>query len=72
MIIVTNTNTSALILPDPNGSGDMSGEALDIRDIKGVVDVPSGNEWVFFIFALFGVAIVVFISIWIRQNKKII
>ena len=68
MIIVTNTNTSALILPDPNGSVDMSGEALDIRDIKGVVDVPSGNEWVFFIFALFGVAIVVFISIWIIRR----
>jgi len=65
---VTNTNTSALILPDPNGSVDMSGEALDIRDIKGVVDVPSGNEWVFFIFALFGVAIVVFISIWIIRR----
>ena len=48
---MTNTNTSALILPDPNGSVDMSGEALDIRDIKGVVDVPSGNEWLFFIFA---------------------
>ena len=68
MIIVTNTNTSALILPDPNGSVDMSGEALDIRDIKGVVDVPSGNEWGFFIFALFGVAIVVFISIWIIRR----
>lgn len=68
MIIVTNTNTSALILPDPNGSVDMSGEALDIRDIKGVVDVPSGNEWLFFIFALFGVAIVVFISIWIIRR----
>ena len=40
MIIVTNTNTSALILPDPNGSVDMSEEVLDIRDIKGVVDVP--------------------------------
>tara|TARA_B100001173_G_scaffold95434_1_gene82590 strand:+ start:6428 stop:7036 length:609 start_codon:yes stop_codon:yes gene_type:complete len=65
---VTNTNTSALILPDPNGSVDMSGEALDIRDIKGVVDVPSGNEWLFFIFALFGVAIVVFISIWIIRR----
>ena len=65
---MTNTNTSALILPDPNGSVDMSGEALDIRDIKGVVDVPSGNEWVFFIFALFGVAIVVFISIWIIRR----
>ena len=65
---MTNTNTSALILPDPNGSVDMSGEALDIRDIKGVVDVPSGNEWLFFIFALFGVAIVVFISIWIIRR----
>ena len=73
MIIVTNTNTSALILPDPNGSVDMSGEALDIRDIKGVVDVPSGNEWFFYIFALFGVAIVVFISIWIirRHSAKL-
>ena len=38
---MTNTNTSALILPDPNGSVDMSEEVLDIRDIKGVVDVPS-------------------------------
>ena len=65
---MTNTNTSALILPDPNSSVDISGEALDIRDIKGVVDVPSGNEWVFFIFALFGVAIVVFISIWIIRR----
>ena len=65
---MTNTNTSALILPDPNGSVDMSGEALDIRDIKGVVDVPSGNEWLFFIFGLFGVAIVVFISIWIIRR----
>lgn len=70
---MTNTNTSALILPDPNGSVDMSGEALDIRDIKGVVDVPSGNEWFFYIFALFGVAIVVFISIWIirRHSAKL-
>ena len=68
---MTNTNTSALILPDPNGSVDMSGEALDIRDIKGVVDVPSGNEWFFFIFALFGVAIVVFISIWIIRRHLV-
>jgi len=60
---VTNTNTSALILPDPKDITTISEEAVDIRDIKGAVDVPVVNDWIMFLLILFAVSIVVFISV---------
>ena len=60
---MTNTNTSALILPDPKDITAMSEEVVDIRDIKGAVDVPVVNDWIMFLLILFAVSIVVFISV---------
>ena len=60
---MTNTNTSALILPDPKDITTMPEEAVDIRDIKGAVDVPVVNDWIMFLLILFAVSIVVFISV---------
>lgn len=65
---VTNTNTSALILPDPKDATALSEEAADIRGIKGVVDVPVVNEWIMLLLALLAVSLVVFISVWIIRR----
>ena len=47
----TNTNSAALVLPDPADATNAAatGEVVDIRDIKGAVDIPSGNEWVYWL-----------------------
>ena len=47
----TNTNSAALVLPDPADATNAAatGEVFDIRDIKGAVDIPSGNEWVYWL-----------------------
>ena len=47
----TNTNSAALVLPDPADATNAaaSGEVVDIRDIKAAVDIPSGNEWVYWL-----------------------
>ncbi|MDP6891747.1 MAG: hypothetical protein QF731_01095 [Verrucomicrobiota bacterium] len=65
---VTNTNTSALILPDPKDAAALSEEAADIRGIKGVVDVPVVNEWIVLLLVLLAVSLVAFISVWIIRR----
>tara|TARA_B100000579_G_scaffold287752_1_gene238678 strand:- start:1220 stop:1828 length:609 start_codon:yes stop_codon:yes gene_type:complete len=65
---VTNTNTSALILSDPKDAPDLAEGAVDIRDIKGIVDIPAGNDWIIWFLALLLVSIVLFISTWLIRR----
>lgn len=65
---MTNTNTSALLLPDPKDAPSLAEEAADIRDVKGIVDVPAGNEWIMLLLAFLAVSLIVFISVWIIRR----
>ena len=62
----TNTNSVALVLPDPIDATNtpVTGEFVDIRGIKGAVDIPTGNEWVFWVLGAMAVFVVVAVTVW--------
>ena len=65
-MLETNTNKSALILPNPKDATNTSSadEVADIRDIKGIVDVPFGDGGMVWVLALLVLLVVALISVW--------
>lgn len=59
----TNTNSAALVLPDPADATNApaAGEIADIRGIKGAVDIPTGQEWVYWVLGV--LVLLVFIAV---------
>ena len=62
----TNTNSAALILPDPVDATNAAApvEIADIRGIKGAVDIPTGNEWVLWLLGALAIFVVVLVVAW--------
>ena len=52
MPTTANTNSLALVLPDPADATNAaaSQEIPDIRGLKDVIDIPTGKEWVLWLF----------------------
>jgi len=66
-----STNSAALVLPDPaDVTNAVSSEKIpDIRDLKDMVDIPTGNEWVLWLLVTAAVMIIAGIVAWfIRRH----
>ena len=52
MPTTTSTNSAALVMPDPATATNaaVTEEIPDIRGLKDVIDIPTGNEWVLWLF----------------------
>ena len=52
MPTTTSTNSAALVMPDPAAATNTAAtqEIPDIRGLKDVIDIPTGNEWVLWLF----------------------
>ena len=66
MPTLTNTNSGALVLPDPADSTNAitSAEIPDIRQIKDLVDIPSGQEWVWWLLCALAAVVILGIIAW--------
>ncbi len=66
MPTTTTTNSAALVLPDPAGATNAvaPGEIPDIRGLKDVVDIPTGYEWVWWLFAVASVLVIAGVIAW--------
>ena len=66
-----STNSAALILPDPaDVTNAVASEKIpDIRGLKDMVEIPTGNEWVWWLLVAVAVLVVAGIVAWfIRQH----
>ena len=66
-----STNSAALILPDPaDVTNAVASEKIpDIRGLKDMVEIPTGNEWVWWLLVAVAVLVVAGIVAWfIRRN----
>ena len=52
MPTTSSTNSAAPFLPDPAAATNVAAtqEIPDIRGLKDVIDIPTGNEWVLWLF----------------------
>ena len=59
MPTLTNTNSAALVLPDPADATNAVGpsEIPDIRGLKELVDIPTGHEWLGWLLATVAVMV---------------
>ena len=71
MPTTTSTNSAALILPDPADATNTiaSEEIPDIRPLKDVVDIPTGNEWVWWLFVAAAVLVVAGVVAWFVRRR---
>ncbi len=71
MPTTTNTNSAALILPDPADTINAAapGETPDIRGLKDLVDIPTGHEWVLWLLVATAVMVVVGVVAWFISRR---
>ena len=71
MPTTTSTNSAALVLPDPADATNTiaSEEIPDIRPLKDVVDIPTGNEWVWWLFVAAAVLVVAGVVAWFVRRR---
>ena len=71
MPTITNTNSAALVLPDPADATNAvaSAEIPDIRGLKDMVDIPTGNEWVLWLFVAAAVLVVAGVAAWFVRHR---
>ncbi len=71
MPTITSTNSAALVLPDPAAATNTiaSEEIQDIRPLKDVVDIPTGNEWVWWLFVAVAVLVVAGVVAWFVRRR---
>ena len=66
-----STNSAALVLPDPaDVTNAVASETIpDIRGLKGMVEIPTGNEWIWWLLVAVAVMVVTGIVVWfIRRH----
>ena len=66
-----STNSAALVLPDPTDvtNAVASEKIQDIRGLKDMVEIPTGNEWVWWLLVAVAVLVVTGIVVWfIRRH----
>ena len=66
-----NTNSSALVLPDPADATNAvaPAEIPDIRPLKDVVDIPTGNEWVWWLFVAAAALVIAGVIAWFVRRS---
>jgi len=67
----TNTNSAALVLPAPTDATNtpVTEEIADIRDIKGAVDISTGNEALFWLFGALALFVIIAIVVWFVRRQ---
>ena len=66
-----STNSAALVLPDPaDVTNAVASETIpDIRGLKDMVEIPTGNEWIWWLLVAVAVLVVTGIVVWfIRRH----
>ena len=66
-----STNSAALVLPDPaDVTNAVASETIpDIRGLKDMVEIPTGNEWIWWLLVAMAVLVVIGIVVWfIRRH----
>ena len=71
MPTITNTNSAALVLPDPADATNAvaPAEIPDIRGLKDMVDIPTGNEWVLWLFVAAAALVVAGVAAWFVRRR---
>ena len=66
-----STNSAALVLPDPTDATNavVSEKIPDIRGLKDVIEIPTGNEWIWWLLVAVAVLVVAGVVAWfIRRH----
>ena len=67
----TSTNSAALVMPDPAVATNAAAteEIPDIRGLKDVIDIPTGNEWVLWLFVAAAALVVAGVTAWFVRRR---
>ena len=71
MPTTSSTNSAALVLPDPADATNAAAtqEIPDIRGLKDVIDIPTGNEWVLWLFVAAASMVVAGVAAWFVRRR---
>ena len=71
MPTTSSTNSAALVLPDPAAATNAAAtqEIPDIRGLKDVIDIPTGNEWVLWLFVAAAALVVAGVAAWFVRRR---
>ena len=71
MPTTSSTNSAALVLPNPADATNAAAtqEIPDIRGLKDVIDIPTGNEWVLWLFVAAVVLVVAGVAAWFVRRR---
>jgi hypothetical protein len=71
MPTTSSTNSAAPFLPDPAAATNVAAtqEIPDIRGLKDVIDIPTGNEWVLWLFVAVAALVVTGVAAWFVRRR---
>ena len=71
MPTTSSTNSPALVLPNPAAATNAAAtqEIPDIRGLKDVIDIPTGNEWVLWLFVAAAALVVAGVAAWFVRRR---
>ena len=71
MPTTSSTNSPALVLPNPADATNAAAtqEIPDIRGLKDVIDIPTGNEWVLWLFVAAAALVVAGVAAWFVRRR---
>ena len=71
MPTTSSTNSAAPFLPDPAAATNAAAtqEIPDIRGLKDVIDIPTGNEWVLWLFVVAAALVVAGVAAWFVRRR---
>ena len=71
MPTTTSTNSAALVMPDPADATNAAAtqEIPDIRGLKDVIDIPTGKEWVLWLFVAAAALVVAGVAAWFVRRR---
>lgn len=71
MPTTSSTNSAAPFLPDPAAATNAAAtqEIPDIRGLKDVIDIPTGNEWVLWLFVAVAALVVTGVAAWFVRRR---